>query len=449
MLNFARPFRIFCGSEITNYVSAVLQRDKTQMTGQLQFGLFYDGVPGSPISSLAAVRAGAPIQVYVGNRLAFTGTVDNRGAGNSKKMKENVNRLGKGQHSSIGQGKMSKGGGVSTHIGPNEYVITVRARGMTKRLVGSSHYIEESCLPNATCRSAISKLVERFGVPIDWRAGDYDLDVATFRDGGLVYQEIDRITTENGLYAYETRDGKLRISDQALGDMGEALILGDNILEFETDQGEDDANQEVVVKGRRRKKGVRGQDAVMRKVKLRDSWVPSESRLTIQGYGDGTDDALERRGKFELDRRAQMVKNCRIQTFGVLQRDGSPWDIGLLHHVRIPSEGIDGVFECISLTYTVNNDKTCHTTLTLAPPPSAGVAGGIGSFGGLGGLAIGGAVAGARATSRSRASGKYPLPWGSPEIRNATAETPEDVATVAVGAPPPAPLPDKIDEPNQ
>ena len=419
------------------------------MTGELQFGLFYSGVPGSPVAALSAVRAGAPIQVYVGNRLAFSGTVDTRGAGNTKKKREDVNRLGRGQHTSIGQGKMSKGGGISTHIDANSYVITVRARGMTKRLVGSSHYVEDACLPGATCRSTISKLIEPFGVRLDWQAPDYDLDVVTFRDGGLVYQEIDRVATENALYAYETRDGVLRVTDRPGAAMGEALIMGDNILEFETEQGEDDANQEVVVKGRRRKKGIRGQEAVMRKVKLRDSSIRSQSRLTIQGYGDGTDAALERRGKFEIDRRAQMVKNARIQVFGVLQRDGSPWDIGLLHHVRIPSEGIDEVLECISLTYTVNNDKTIHTVLTLAPPPSGAVSGGIGSIAGLAGVAIGGAAAGSRIGRPGNDNGKYPLPWGPPQISNVTSEEEDGASqTLAVGAPPATPLPDKIDEPK-
>lgn len=440
---FARPFRIFVGGfEIINYTTAVLQRDKRELTGQLQFGLFYEGLPTKAV--LRMIRGGAPIQVYVGNRLAFTGTVDNRGSGNSKRKKENVNTLGRGQHSSIGQGKMAKGAGVSTHIGPNEFTITVRARGKAKRMIDSSHDHEDSCMPGATCRSGIERLTKPFNVELDWRAPDYDLDVATFRDGGLVFQEIDRIATDNGLWVYEDREGRLRVTNQAGPETGEALILGDNILEFETDQSDDEANREIIVKGRRRKKGVWGEEAVKRKVKLQDGWVKDYSRLVIQAYGDGTDEMLERRGKFEIDNRAQEAKQCRIQTFGVTQRSGEPWDVGMIHHVRVFTDDIDEPMECISLTYTVNNDRTCHTTLTMAPLPSGGIAGGLGALGGLSGMS---SLAGQGGPPEAD-DGQYPKSWGPAEISNVTDEAANAATAAAMITPPPAlPIPETIPEP--
>jgi Mu-like prophage tail protein gpP len=224
-----------------------------------------------------------------------------------------------------------------------------------------------------TDRKVLQSLLDGHDVEIDWQAEEIKIPISRIRDGSLVKDEIFRLCNEHCHYAYETRDGKLRVTDTASQTIGADIILGVNILSFNAEQSEDKANSEVTVKGHRNGDAW-GRDAVIPTVTtMEDSWVGTNIPLVIQHYGDASPEALERRGKFEVDKRATESKRVTIETFG-LGQDGEPWDIGNTHYVEIPVEGIFDVMECVELTYTIETEQLT-TSLVMAPAPSGAIRG--------------------------------------------------------------------------
>lgn len=401
------PFRIFIGgSELRGYTSATLSRKKEDMTGTLNVTLFFAYVPKSPVVVNAA--RGKEILVYVGGHLAFRGVLDKR---SGKSTEGNVN------------GEVS--GDFQTSIDANGYQVTLSARGKTKYLIDSSHQHPTTNMLKTTNRRAVQRLIENWGIELDWQADETDLPVVRFSDGGRVVDEVQKLATETCCFVYETRDGRLRITDRPGTEMGTDLILGQNILSFSADQSEDQANSEITVKGQRTDPKVWGKDAVVERVKtVTDNWVGAPIPLTIQLYGDATDEMLEKRGKFEADKRATESKRVTVEVFHVQQMGGAPWDIGLLHYVEVPPEGVFDVMECIELTYDVDAHGTLKTTLVLAPPPSGPIAGGVGNN--VGGLLTKAMPTFLDAVARGAARrsqlgvtiepGKYPASWGGADL---------------------------------
>lgn len=358
--------RIFIGdSELRNWTSMKLSRKKKDLTGNLNVNIFMGNIPGNPIY-INAVQ-GQDIRVYIDNQLAFYGIIDKRN-GSSSSQSQNARRqilMGKSNNAPM-DGKFQYS------LGKNGYKITLTARGQTKRLIDCSHTHKTGTFRDKTDRKAVEELIKEYGLELDWQSDEIPIDRFVLRDGATVIDEIQRICNENCKFVYETRDGKLRITDKALQSRGEALILGKNILTFEAEQSEDRANSEIHVKGHRNKRGIWGQNAILDPIiRIKDNWVKSYSPLVIQHYGDATTEALQRRAKWEADKRSSESKRVTIDVFDIDSETGVPWDIGLIHYIEVPPEGIFTDMECIELTYNVENDGTLQTQLVLAPPPSS------------------------------------------------------------------------------
>jgi prophage tail gpP-like protein len=244
-------------------------------------------------------------------------------------------------------------------------------------------------------------------------ATEHKLDKLRFRDGGRISEEVFRVGTENAHFMWEGRDGKLVVTDDNLKKQGVALILGDNILTFSAEQSEHEGKSEVTVKGKRTDKTIRGKASlVATKKTVKDSAVKTRSPLVIHHYGDGDDEALERRAKFESNKRNSTTKNVKIEVFHVQTPSGEPWDVGLLHQVSIPPEGLSTTLECIGVEYSVDATGTLKTGLTLAPPPT-GVSGGSSGFSGLAGAAVQVALG---VVANSAQDADYPSPWTGPQL---------------------------------
>ena len=402
------------GMALDTWTEMTLQRSKDQMTGSLSVTIFAGAMSSGPM--IQAAKCGAPINVYVGGQLAFCGSVDKREGSGTKKGKKGADDTNK--KADKGEG----GGGASTsvNIGPNEYTVKLSARGKTKRLIDSSHQHPTTNMMQPTTKEVCEKLVEPWQIQVDWKGEVIKLDKVRFRDGALVIDELQRIATEYCYFMYEGRDGKLVICDGVAGmtSGGEPLILGENILTFSAEQSEDKAKSEVKVKGQRTKKTVRGKKAVEKTHKtVKNSKVKSKNLLTIPHYGDATDKELERRARFEMNKRNSESQKITIEVFHVQSGSGAPWDIGNCHYVEVPPEGIFDMFECTELTYHVNADKELKTTLTLSPPPS----GGAGESGGGGGFGLGLLNMGIGMARRGQAGipivdGQYPDPWTPPML---------------------------------
>jgi hypothetical protein len=248
------------------------------------------------------------------------------------------------------------------------------------------------------------------------------MDKARFRDGAKVMDELHRVALEHCYFMYETRDGKLKVTDGVGTDSGsgDPLILGQNILEFSAEQSEDEAKDKIKVKGQRTKKDIRGKKALEKTHKtVQNKGVKTPAFLGVQLYADATPEALERRARFEMNKRNSMSKKITIEVFHVQTPSGQPWDIGNLHYVQVPPEGIFDMFECTELEYHVNAEKELKTTLTLSPPPSGGSdGGGDGGGFGLGALT---SMMNIGAAARSQAgitisADTYPDPWTAPML---------------------------------
>lgn len=376
-----KPMRIFIGGEeLVTYTSAQLQRTKKQMTGSLTVEIFLGYVPSKPVI-VNAVR-GKEILVYVMGELAFTGIIDKRrGRTVDSQPRESNGRFAYAG----GEGSMAgtDGGDVSVNFSQGQgYTVTLTARGRTKYLIDSSHSSPTGFFKNTSDKKVIEELVKEHNVVLQWDGAEIDEPKVTLRDGNRIYNEIFERCNQNCHFAYETRDGKLLVTDGTNGSVGDDIILGYNILNFSAEQSEDKANSEITVKGHRTARDVWGKDAIVQPVQsVSDSWVGANIPLTIQHYGDATNEGLQRRAKFEADRRAAESKSVNVTVFHVAQQGGTPWDIGTVHYVEIPPEGIFDVLECVSLTYSVDAKGTLETQLELAPPPSQGISGGAAGIG--------------------------------------------------------------------
>lgn len=352
-----KPFAVFIGGkEIEGYTSATLSRKKSDMTGSFSCELFFNYLPKSPVA-IQALR-GADVAVYVGGHLAFFGALDKR--------------------SGKGSGKSGNENNVSANFGSGSYTVSFSARGRTKYLVDSSHQHKTGLMKKPKAREVAEALTEAFDVELDWQSENVQLERVTFRDGMNVATELFRLGNENGMFVYETRDGKLRVTDEPIGS-GEPLILGKNILHFSADQSEEHQRSYIVVKGQRTTIEQWGKDAIINTIKdARQQGIDKRIPFIIQHYGDGTPEALDRRVKFEADKRNSQALKVSVKVFHVMQsQNDEPWDIGQTHYVEIPPEGIFNELECIELEYNLGADGELSTTLTLAPPPSAKPSAGI------------------------------------------------------------------------
>lgn len=396
------------GSALETWTEMTLQRSKDKLTGQLSVTIFAGAMPSVPM--VQAIKCGAEITVYIGGQLAFCGTVDMREGSGTKKGKKGADEGNK----KAGKGETS----ASVSIGPNEYTIKISARGKTKRLIDSSHQHPTTNMLGPTTKEVVQKLIEPWNVPLEWKGEVIKLDKVRFRDGARVVDELHRVALENCYFMYETRDGKLRVTDGVGGDTGsgESLILGDNILTFSAEQSEDKAKSKIKVKGQRTKKGIWGKKAVHPTHKsVTNQKVKDKATLTVQTYGDATDKALERRARFEMNKRNADSQKITIEVFHVQSSSGKPWDIGDTHYVEVPPEGIFDVFECTELTYHVNAEKELKTTLILSPPPSGGTGGSGGGFG-LSGLNMGMGSARRSQAGVTLSAASYPDPWTPPML---------------------------------
>jgi len=388
------------GTELTTWTEMTLQRSKEELTGSLSVTIFAGAMPSIPMARAAA--AGAEIQVYIGGQLAFFGNVDKRKGTGSKKGKKGTEE----------KNDDPQGGSMSSSIGPTEYTIKLSARGKTKRLIDSSHQHPTTNMLKPTTKEIVEKLCEPFKIQCEWKGEVIKLDKQRFRDGARVVDELNRVACENCYFMYESRDGKLVVTDGCAGQSGDPLILGMNILEFSAEQSEEDQKSEVKVKGQRSKKDKWGEEATLKthkttKNKRMKSYVP----FTIQHNGDADEKTLERRARFEMNARAAKAKKISIEVFHVMSM-GGPWDIGNLHYVEVPPEGIFDMFECTELTYTVNAKDELKTSLTLSPPPSAGGGEGFGLS------SINFNTGGARKSQAgiSMVVGQFPDAWLPPDL---------------------------------
>lgn len=333
-----KPVHVFIdGQELTGYTDLTLSRKKDDMTGQVDLTVFMNYLPVDPV--LIPATKGKQLLVYIGGYLAFTGKIDRR---NDATGSFNI----------------------------DQYTVKFTARGSTKYLIDSSNQEQTTTLLRTTSKDAIEKLVEPWGIEVVWEAEIDDLDKVRFRDGGRVADEIQRIAEMCSLYVYETTDGKLKVIDDKSADTGENIVLGQNVLSFSTDQAEDLERQEITVKGQRIEKGKFGDAAAIDTLsKLKDDTVPNFVPITVQLYGNGTPELLEKRAQFEANKRAVQSKRVTVDVFHVQQTSGEPWDIGDLHYVELPPAGVFDIMQVLEITYTIVNENQLFTTLVFGPAP--------------------------------------------------------------------------------
>lgn len=349
--------KVFVGGQrLEGFTRLTLRRSKQATTGQLSLTIFMSYIPDAPV--LEQAMRGEPIYVYMGGHLAFNGVIDRR--------------KDQGDNSGAAKGE-SKTSGPALSIGPDSYTLTIECRGKTKKLVDSSHTLKTLTVNDTSAKQMFEKLVQPLGIELDWQTSEVELNRVRLRDGARVTDELERIAEMCGLYFFETRDGKLRVTDsRPAAETGEPIILGQNILSFSTRQESDQEKKKVTVKGQKNRNEDWGEQAVLDTyVEEQDDSVIEDIPISVQLYGNGDIDTLKRRVDYEVNKRAQVSKQITVEVFGVTQQDGTPWDVGDLHYVQIPPAGVFGVFEIVGLSYNVSNDRQLKTTITLAPPTTS------------------------------------------------------------------------------
>jgi prophage tail gpP-like protein len=255
-------------------------------------------------------------------------------------------------------------------VGPNNYTVTINCRGKLKQLIDNSHDVTTTLL-RTTSKTALERLVEPWGFDVDWQAAEDELDKVRCVDGASVFECIDMLSKQCSLFVRETSDGKLLVTDGAQAATGEPLVLGHNIHKFSVTQYEVMEHSAVTVKGQRIDRDQWGAAAVIdRLTEVGNNLASGLRPKTVQHYGNATDELLAKRASYELDQRSAEDRKVTITVFGVLQADGTAWDVGIKHRVKIPCEGIDTDMEVTELTYQLDGKSRFHTQLTLSPPPT-------------------------------------------------------------------------------
>lgn len=322
------------GQELTGYTNLTLERKKTDLTGALSLDLFIKSIPTGP--TFTEIVRNEKIVVLINRQTAFSGKIDRR----------------------------------RDTCGKDSYKINITARGATKALVDSSQQHPTGTMLTPTNRTVIETLVEPFGVTVDWLADEIDLTRHRFRDGAYVVDELQRMAEMTSLYIYEARNGVLKVRDDIESTTGEPLVLGRNVMTYDAEQEGDQEKTQVQVKGQKTAKENWGEDAVVdRSITIVDDNVPGFAPLTVQLYGDATNELIERRAQYEMNKRATVSKKIKMDVFHVQQSTGEPWDIGDTHYVELPPAGVFGFFEVTELRYMVEAGGQLKTNITLGPAP--------------------------------------------------------------------------------
>jgi prophage tail gpP-like protein len=329
-------FRIFLdGRKLSHCTDMSISRSKNAMTGTLNFGVAVGGPVDSAV--LPTVQPGTDVVVAVGPHLAFTGTIDRR------------------------TDKMDKDG----------YSISFGARGKSKDLVDSGHRVPAAAITNTSTRSVVEQLIQPWRVSLDWQAADANIPRIRFRRGARVVDEIQRIAEEFGLHFFETRQGVLRVTDVPETTRGQPLVLGKNILAFNAEVSTDKERASVQVRGQRTDKEVWGEEAVLPTTVKRDNGgVLGNAIADVFMRGDATEEALERRAVYEMNKRTAASRKVNITVPGYVGMDGQPYDIGNLHYVEIPCAGLATTLELVEMSYTANTSKV-EASLVLSPVASS------------------------------------------------------------------------------
>jgi prophage tail gpP-like protein len=326
-----KPVHIIIAGQLFRYWKTFnLKRSRKDLTGSLSFDFGFVGIPNSPLHPF--IISGAEISCYVGGRLAFTGTIDKRAASGDAK----------------------------------NYSCKITCRGKTKQLINSSHKHEKGMKKKTKTKEAIDELVQPFGVNVKYESEDnIEMERIVFRDGMPVYNEIHRLTREHNKLAFEAVDGTLLITEDSKGGNGQDLIVGKNVIKFNTEQSEEDGNSEITVKGQRTGMEYQGNEAINRKVVHQDPMFKNYSPLTVQLVGDASDERMEARLKME---RARQVQDSRSVTFEVfyVQDDGSEWDLNKTHYTEISSESLFTEMVVTELEYQ-GSPTEISTSITLSP----------------------------------------------------------------------------------
>jgi prophage tail gpP-like protein len=351
--------------QLIGWTSLRLRRDKAELTGSATIEIFMGWIPTEPV--LYDAQTGREVLIYIGGHLAFTGYLDRR-----TDETDRVTLQGRDPDGQFNSNALSIAeGAVGINAGPNSYRVSFTCRGKTKYLIDSSHQDETGTFLRVTNREVFERLIAPWRVELDWQAETIGLDKVRLRDGAAVSDELQRISEMSSLYTYETRDGRLRVTDsRSVATTGDPLVLGVNITQFQAEQALDASASLITVKGQRIERGQWGIPAVLPTLQsVANKAVAAFIPTTVHLYGDGTDQLLQKRAEYEANMRAGEEKQIQLQVFYLQQPSGSFWDIGVKHYVEIPPAGIYGEFEVISLEYVCSPDNV-FTTLTLANQPA-------------------------------------------------------------------------------
>lgn len=342
--------------EIAEYHSFNLTRSKTTMSGVLEIILLNstNKKVNSKILNLLLQRK--VVAVYIKNILAFTGTLTNYNA-------QPVDPLY--ADNPFADAKKTKGLVVHQTITQ----IRLKVEGRTNILNHGCHLVKDSLFTNTSVRKMIETLAKSYDIPVKWNAEDFKIESHQLASGGLVYDEILQICSNYGYYCYENRAGEIYITDKVSKKRGIDLILGKNIIDFESHVDLAADKSQIFVRGHINNRHDWGVNSI-----VKDSYIiahnPNAVHKAVSNIklnGTVNIDTLKHRALYENTQRIYLGQVIIINLWG-FGDSSSFFDLGMIHRVKIDDIGLDKDLECIDILYTATI-KNIGTRLTLAPIP--------------------------------------------------------------------------------
>lgn len=332
------------GNRLNGWTDVSVTRSRSSLTGEARITVFLDWLPETP--PLGNTYGGTDIAIYTGAHLFFTGTVSRR---NDSAFAEPA---------------------TTSTISKNTFRTSITCRGVAATLVDSAQPTITDSLSNTTASNIARIMLEPYGIALDWRATDATIPIWRFRIGARIVDELQRLSEYTGLYFRESERGTVIAEDGTIpSGFGADLVLGSNIMQMDVSDNMDAERQVVSAVGQRTVPELWGKSAILNNIiSAADSTVNGNTVAVVQLYGDATAEALDRRVKYEMARRASAGRRVSVTVFGVTQPDGSPWQVGARHMLHAPQAGVSGLFEAESVTVSASAKGNYQTTIELVPP---------------------------------------------------------------------------------
>lgn len=260
-------------------------------------------------------------------------------------------------------------------ITPASHTVRIQGRSKSEDLVDAAGFFGDRNDPvyqklGGTTLSLIQELAAGYGVTVNSLAGDGEtIPLFVVQLGETAWDAIDRLTRTAGMVLYDMPDGSLMLAQAGTEAMSSGFVQGVNVeraeVNFTMDQRFSEYEGFLTSAVSTTEEG---QGHVPRGYIVADPGVPRfRRRIIISEQTDQQGSLLERRVKWEANRRMGRSMECTVTCDSWRDIGGQLWQLNHLAQINIPVLKLPDATWCIGrIVYTRDEDGQ-HGIVTLMP----------------------------------------------------------------------------------